>query len=197
MNDIQTYPIFPLNVFAFPGEEFGLHIFEERYKHLVNDVMESHQMFGMPYVLNGETQDRGCLLHIEEVKNRKSNGEMDIVVKVVDLVNFLTRSSSPSKLYMEGNVELLHFKNTKPGPRLVLLFHRFMLMREEGEEPQPIVDENIFELAARLKIPANQKFSFIDDQLPEHFERNMTNFLTLQIQIEAMTQEMGSRFVLN
>jgi len=197
MNDIQTYPIFPLNVFAFPGEEFGLHIFEERYKHLVNDVMESHQMFGMPYVLNGETQDRGCLLHIEEVKNRKSNGEMDIVVKVVELVNFLTRSSSPSKLYMEGNVELLHFKNTKPGPRLVLLFHRFMLMREEGEEPQPIVDEDIFELAARLKIPANQKFSFIDDQLPEHFERNLTNFLTLQIQIESMTQEMGSRFVLN
>jgi hypothetical protein len=197
MNDIQTYPIFPLNVFAFPGEEFGLHIFEERYKHLVNDVMESHQMFGMPYVLNGETQDRGCLLRIEEVKNRKSNGEMDIVVKVVELVNFLTRSSSPSKLYMEGNVELLHFKNTNPGPRLLLLFHRFMLMREEGEEPQPIVDENIFELAARLKIPANQKFSFIDDQLPEHFERNLTNFLTLQIQIESMTQEMGSRFVLN
>jgi hypothetical protein len=70
-------------------------------------------------------------------------------------------------------------------------------MREEEAEPQSIVIENIFELAARLKIPSNQKFSFIDDQLPEHFERNLTNFLTLQIQIESMTQEMGSRFVLN
>ncbi|GET20374.1 LON peptidase substrate-binding domain-containing protein [Prolixibacter denitrificans] len=197
MNDIQTYPIFPLSVFAFPGEEFELHIFEERYKHLVNDVMESHQMFGIPYVLNGEAQDRGCLVRIETVKNQTENGEMDIVVKVVELVNFLTRSSSPSKLYMEGNVELLHFEDTKPGPRLLLLYHRFMLMRDEGKEPEPLVDNNIFELAARLKIPSNQKFSFIDDQLPEHFERNLTNFLTLQIQIESMTQEMGSRFVLN
>ena len=197
MNDIQTYPIFPLSVFAFPGEEFALHIFEERYKHLVNDVMESHQMFGIPYVLNGETQDRGCLVRIEEVKSRKSNDEMDIVVKVVEMVNFLTRSSSPSKLYMEGNVELLHFKNVKPSPRLMLLYHRFMLMRDEGQEPKPLVGSNLFELAARLKIPSNQKFSFVDDELPEHFERNLTNFLTLQIQIESMTKEMGSRFVLN
>jgi hypothetical protein len=72
-----------------------------------------------------------------------------------------------------------------------------MLIREEGKEPESFMEGNIFDLAARLKIPANQKFSFIDDQLPEHFERNLTNFLTLQIQIESMTQEMGSRFVLN
>ena len=197
MNDIQTYPIFPLSVFAFPGEEFALHIFEERYKHLVNDVLESHQMFGIPYVLNGETQDRGCLVRIEEVKNRKDNGEMDITVKVLEVVNFLTRSSSPSKSYMEGNVEILYFASKKPGPRLLLLYHRFMLMRDEGKDPEPLITETLFELAARLKIPSNQKFSFIDDELPEHFERNLTNFLTLQIQIESMTQEMGSRFVLN
>ena len=40
-------PIFPLSVVVYPGEELNLHIFEPRYKQLVNEcnVQKNHLVF--------------------------------------------------------------------------------------------------------------------------------------------------------
>ena len=45
-------PLFPLNLVVFPEEELNLHIFEPRYKELVNDCMSKEVNFGIPSYVN-------------------------------------------------------------------------------------------------------------------------------------------------
>ena len=48
--DIRTrLPLFPLPVVLLPGTQMPLHIFEQRYREMVRDVLEGDRRFGMVY----------------------------------------------------------------------------------------------------------------------------------------------------
>ena len=44
---MSEIPLFPLNVVLMPGTPLPLHIFEERYKQMVDECLESETEFGM------------------------------------------------------------------------------------------------------------------------------------------------------
>jgi Lon protease-like protein len=46
-------PLFPLNSVLFPGMPLHLHIFEERYKEMMRQVMETNQTFGVVLIRKG------------------------------------------------------------------------------------------------------------------------------------------------
>ena len=84
--------LFPLNLVVFPGEALNLHIFEPRYKQLINDCLKKKSTFGIPsYVLN--KIEYGTEVEITEVTKVYTDGRMDIktrgldVFKVVDFEN--------------------------------------------------------------------------------------------------------------
>jgi ATP-dependent Lon protease len=45
----RELPLFPLPVVLFPGALLPLHIFEERYKLMIKDCLETDKMFGVTY----------------------------------------------------------------------------------------------------------------------------------------------------
>ncbi len=48
MQTISNFPLFPLNIVVFPGEELNLHIFEPRYRALIRDAEREGFSFGIP-----------------------------------------------------------------------------------------------------------------------------------------------------
>ena len=50
---VYELPLFPLNTVLFPGMPLPLHIFEERYKLLVNDCSRDHKPFGVVLIKAG------------------------------------------------------------------------------------------------------------------------------------------------
>jgi len=50
---VYELPLFPLNTVLFPGMPLPLHIFEERYKRLVNDCTRDHKPFGVVLIKTG------------------------------------------------------------------------------------------------------------------------------------------------
>ncbi len=46
-------PLFPLNTVLFPGASLPLHIFEERYKQMINQCLESGSAFGVLLIRSG------------------------------------------------------------------------------------------------------------------------------------------------
>ena len=54
---IQELPLFPLNTVLFPKMMLPLHIFEERYKEMINACLDRDSHFGV--VLIGEGQETG------------------------------------------------------------------------------------------------------------------------------------------
>lgn len=100
-------PIFPLNIVAFPGEGVNLHIFEPRYKDLVNDCLEEGLTFGIAsHVLN--KIELGTEVKITEVTKKYPDGRMDIKTQglcTLEIVDFY--NPWKEKLYAGGNVKFL------------------------------------------------------------------------------------------
>ncbi len=93
-------PIFPLAMVVFPDELLQLHIFEPRYKQLITECFESKKPFGIPSVINSKISEMGTLVDIISIQKHYENGEMDILVKGVDIFRILeVVEELPEKLY--------------------------------------------------------------------------------------------------
>lgn len=98
-------PLFPLQVVLFPGSRLPLHIFEDRYKALVNACIREEKEFGI-VLANGEhLADVGCTAAIVAVLKVHSDGRMDIVVEGRQRFRVL-RFDEKRAPYLVGEVEL-------------------------------------------------------------------------------------------
>ena len=93
-------PIFPLGIVVYPGEDLNLHIFEPRYKQLINECYTAKKPFGIPTVIQNKVQDFGSLVEIVELSKTYDNGEMDIKTKGLRIFRVLeVITHVPDKLY--------------------------------------------------------------------------------------------------
>ena len=74
-------PVFPLEVVLFPGSQIPLHIFEERYRTLINESIESSTPFGINFVEEDRLHAVGCMAHVVQVIERYPDGRLDIVTE--------------------------------------------------------------------------------------------------------------------
>ena len=77
---MKEIALFPLNIVAFPGEAVNLHIFEPRYKDLVNDCLANQTTFGIPAFVHNKIE-LGTEVEIVEVTKKYDDGRMDIKTK--------------------------------------------------------------------------------------------------------------------
>lgn len=104
-------PLFPLQSVFFPGETVPLHIFEERYKQLINDCRKEALTFGIPVYIN-DTISYGTEVQLVEVVNTYANGEMDVVCVARQVFQVLSfEKQMQGKLYGGGDVEFLDMEN--------------------------------------------------------------------------------------
>jgi Lon protease-like protein len=59
-------PIFPLSIVVYPGEQLNLHIFEPRYRQLINECFATKKPFGIPAVINDKINEMGTLVQVKE-----------------------------------------------------------------------------------------------------------------------------------
>lgn len=86
MNQSETYPMFPLGLVLFPGEILNLHIFEPRYKALINECDRNKDtLFGIPPYFVDKQMTHGSLVKLNEIVNRYPDGRMDVVVEALGL----------------------------------------------------------------------------------------------------------------
>ena len=73
-------PIFPLALVVFPNSKYPLHIFEERYKTLINKCLANSTGFGIVSRIGDTISEVGVYVEIAEVIKIYESGELDIVV---------------------------------------------------------------------------------------------------------------------
>ncbi|QSE95988.1 LON peptidase substrate-binding domain-containing protein [Fulvivirga lutea] len=81
MSEERIIPIFPLNILPLPTELIPLHIFEPRYRQLLQDMESEDIEFGILYAAPINADRVGALVKLESILKRYSTGESDIVVK--------------------------------------------------------------------------------------------------------------------
>ena len=112
-------PIFPLGIVVYPGEKLNLHIFEPRYRQLIQECYAEGKPFGIPTVLSSGVAEMGTLVEISEIAQVYEDGKMDIrttglkVFRILEVVK-----SIPEKLYSGA---IVSYPENKDIPHVELL----------------------------------------------------------------------------
>ncbi len=115
-------PLFPLNLIVFPYEELNLHIFEPRYKELIDDCLQKKATFGIPVFLDSKIQAYGVEVEIVEVVNRYPDGRMDIKTEGKNIFQIKSFSNPMrNKLYAGGEVAFLETEEDSNALQRLLL----------------------------------------------------------------------------
>jgi ATP-dependent Lon protease len=101
----QFLPLFPLSLVVFPGEQLRLHIFEERYRQLINECLDEQSSFGIPTVIDQSVVGIATEVSITSIDKRYGSGEIDLTTegqRRFSVEKFYR--VSPDKLYPGGEV---------------------------------------------------------------------------------------------
>src|SRR5487761_909766 len=111
----QRLPLFPLGTVLYPGLQLPLHIFEERYRELVRDLLAGPEprQFGVAAIRKGRETgvdgvsalyEIGCTATVRQVREHE-DGRFDLVTAGTQ--RFRLSSLDHSRPYLQGEVDLL------------------------------------------------------------------------------------------
>ena len=159
-------PLFPLNLVAFPGEQLNLHIFEPRYRQLVNECYENNKTFGIPPVKEGQPLLLGTEMKIVEISKAYEDGKLDIKtvgLNAFKLLDFKTKA--PDKLYPIGEVSLIEDDPASDivlaGRVLKLIRELYEIMRMKNEVPELSNDFQINSIAHKIGLNFDQEIELL------------------------------------
>jgi hypothetical protein len=167
---MSTIPMFPLSILPLPGELVPLHIFEPRYRQLLQEAEASDISFGIffNHVINNEKI--GSLVKLESVIKRYPTGESDIIVKCNDIFTMDTLYRTfKTKLYPGGDVNFWNVDLYElASPKLEELFLDYLAKRSITRQ-QAIF--STYAMAQELNLELNDRYTFLlgDEQKREAF----------------------------
>ncbi|MEO7143496.1 MAG: LON peptidase substrate-binding domain-containing protein [Bryobacteraceae bacterium] len=96
-------PLFPLQVVLLPGSPLPLHIFEDRYKEMMGEIISSRGEFGVVLAADDGIVNTGCTAVVENVVKRYPDGGLDIVAS--GRRRFEIVLLNEEKTYLRGSVQ--------------------------------------------------------------------------------------------
>ncbi len=179
--------LFPLNTIVFPLSALPLHIFEERYKFLINECWKTKSPFVINLSYNEKLYDIGCMVLIADIMQKYEDGRMDILVvgtHRVKIQNFI----SGEKPYYLANVEILSdidkSINNEKLKNVVEMFNN-IANKLKNPEIKPIIFEELnqenpsFQIAPKAGLTIEQKQKLIEIRS----ENERLNFLQKHLEI--------------
>jgi len=192
-------PIFPLGIVLYPGENLNLHIFEPRYKQLINEVHALKKPFGIPTVIDDRMQDYGSLAEITEITNVKENGEMDIkttglkVFRILEVIKEI-----PGKLYSgaivnypdnyeQGNPEMMRrvMNNIRD-------LHKLLNVNKDFKKAD--TELKCYEVAHHVGLSLQEEYellSLMDErQRQEYLKRHLSKVIPMMSEMEQLKEKI-------
>ncbi|MSV34220.1 MAG: ATP-dependent protease La domain-containing protein [Bryobacterales bacterium] len=96
-------PLFPLQVVLLPDAELPLHIFEERYKEMIGEILRDNIEFGVVLASDQGLAGTGCTGVIDRVLRQYPDGRLDILTK--GRRRFEIMSLNEDRPFLRGEVE--------------------------------------------------------------------------------------------
>lgn len=140
MNSVpDVLPLFSLPMMVFPGEVAALHIFEPRYRQMVEHCRETPNAEG-DFVIQYQEGDRSCAyataVRITRILQEHGDGRVDILVEGVRRVEVQDRV----QIHLYTSAQILPFNDTEEdwdngAATRVYALHRQLLVAVTGDEP--------------------------------------------------------------
>ncbi|MEJ7610683.1 MAG: LON peptidase substrate-binding domain-containing protein [Ferruginibacter sp.] len=195
-------PLFPLAIVVFPGEELNLHIFEPRYKQLVNDCFAAKKPFGIPSVINDKVSELGTLVEITEISKQYDNGEMDIKTKATVIFKVLEPIAElPDKLYRGA---IVTYPRTGYGGNPALMkkvlkairdLHGLLNVSKDFKKP----DEELlsFDIAHHAGMPIEDEYQVLEFEEELHRQEYIKRHIIKVLAVMAEMDQLKAKIKLN
>jgi hypothetical protein len=189
MDQTNEIPMFPLTLLPLPGELVPLHIFEPRYKQLLQDAETTDFHFGIYCNHELNKEKLGSLMKLESIIKKYPGGEADIIVRCLDIFRLekLYRTFR-TKLYPGGDIERWSTElNEMPG---VELYEQFIAYQQKRNIHSHFTAFNIYQIAIELNLDLHERYKFL-----KFSREKKLSFLSthLTFQLHVLSQEEKSK----
>jgi Lon protease-like protein len=192
-------PIFPLGIVVYPGESLNLHIFEPRYKQLINECYTEKKSFGIPSVIDNRMQDYGTTVRITEITTVHDNGEMDIktegdkVFRVLEVIKEI-----PEKLYSGAivNYPPNHEHGSAEVMRRVVNSIRelYKMLKVEKDFKKSDEELNTYDIAHHVGMSLQEEYELLglmhERQRQEYLKRHLTKVIPMVAEMESLKEKV-------
>jgi Lon protease-like protein len=139
----QLLPLFPLSLVLLPTTPVPLHIFEERYKEMMGDVISSGSEFGIVLAKDDGIVNIGCTAKVDQVIQRYPDGRLDLVA--IGQRRFRVLSLNDDKSYLRASVEFFNDEEATSVPlslrrKAILAFERLRRIEEPSVVIEPALE---------------------------------------------------------
>jgi Lon protease-like protein len=166
-------PLFPLSLVVFPMEELNLHIFEPRYRQLINESLDNGTTFGIPTFLDGKLPGFGTEVKVISLSKRYDDGRLDIKtlgVRVFRIIDF--QNPVALKMYSGGVVAMLPEAEQYPFVMSGLLERvnrLYELLEEENKFDIEKMQPYSYQIAHKIGLSVEEEYSLL--KMPTENER--------------------------
>jgi Lon protease-like protein len=174
-------PLFPLQVVLLPGSQLPLHIFEDRYKEMIGEVLRDKVEFGVVLASEKGIVNTGCTAVVDRVLKEYPDGRLDILTRGRRRFEVLLLNDERS--FLRGAVEF--FDDDDPDPaapadpdllRNVIAFSQLPLDPESSDPRMSFrLAQDVSDLGFRQTLLTMRKeadrMRRIADFLPGYFQR--------------------------
>jgi Lon protease-like protein len=161
----NDFPLFPLGIVALPGELIPLHIFEERYKTMMNECLRSEREFGIVWLSDDGLREIGCACEIDRVLERMDDGRMNLVARGTRPFRVVERQGHLP--YPAGVVEFVEDRPDAPDPKLAQAAHEAyadLVKRATDRDPdaEDLAQMSAYDMAATVDFGLDAKQGLLD-----------------------------------
>jgi Lon protease-like protein len=161
----SEFPLFPLGLVALPTEMIPLHIFEERYKTMINECLEGEREFGIVWLADDGLREIGCACEIDRVLERTEDGRINLLVRGTRPFRVLERQGHLP--YPAGVIEFVEDEADEVDPELLAdarAAYADLVRRATDHEPETDALEEMgaYEMAATVDFGLDAKQGLLD-----------------------------------
>jgi len=193
-------PVFPLGIVVYPGETVNLHIFEPRYKQLVNECYTESKPFGIPTVIDNKLSEMGTLVKIIELVKVYDNGEMDIRTEGIRIFRVLEMIKTiPDKLFSGA---IVNYPENMEGPgkrelmqkvvNAIRELHRLLNITKDFHKPD--ADLAAYDIAHHAGLSLQEEYELLgllrEEQRQEYLKRHLGRVLPIIAEMETLKERV-------
>src|SRR5579862_9895366 len=161
----EEFPLFPLGIVALPGELIPLHIFEERYKTMMNECLEGEKEFGIVWLSDDGLRDNGCACEIDRVLERTDDGRLNLLVRGTRPFRVLERQAHLA--YPAGMIEFLADREEQQDGELLATTQRaygelVKLATDRDPTAEELAELDAYAMAATVDFGVQAKQELLD-----------------------------------
>lgn len=158
-------PIFELPLVLVPHEQLPLHIFEERYKAMINHCLAAEKPFGVLLRVDDGVAEVGCTANVTRVLERFDDGRLNILVTGELPFRVLGRIEGGE--FPAGDVELLTDEAGTPDPgagEAARSAFSALVERATGEPPEAeeLAGLDAYAMVARIELESEAKQDLLE-----------------------------------